>query len=53
MAEEILKANIDEGDVLYADLNPKTEEIFIKVKKAPKSKSKKDDTEPEESAESE
>jgi len=53
MAEEIIKANIDEGDVLYADLNPKTEEIFIKVKKAPKSKSKKDDTEPEESAESE
>ena len=53
MAEEIIKANIDEGDELFADLNTKTEEIFIKVKKASKSKSKKDDTEPEESKESE
>ena len=42
MAEEIIKANIDEGDTLHADLNGKTEEIIIKVKKKAKSKIKKE-----------
>ena len=42
MAEEIIKANIDEGDTLHADLNGETEEIFIKVKKKAKSKIKKE-----------
>ena len=42
MAEEIIKANIDEGDTLHADLNGETEEIFIKVKKKAKSKTKKE-----------
>lgn len=39
MAEEIIKANIDEGDELHADLKKGTEEIIIKVKK-PKQKKK-------------
>ena len=43
MAEEIIKANIDDGDTLQADLNKNTEEIIIKVKKKPKSKTKKED----------
>jgi ATP-dependent Clp protease ATP-binding subunit ClpC len=43
MAEEIIKANIDDGDTLQADLNKDTEEIIIKVKKKPKSKTKKED----------
>ncbi|MDA7744849.1 AAA family ATPase, partial [bacterium] len=43
MAEEIIKANIDDGDTLQADLNKDTEEIVIKVKKKPKSKTKKED----------
>lgn len=38
MAEEIIKANIDEGDELHADLKEGTEEIFIKVKKPRKKK---------------
>ena len=42
MAEEIIKANIDEGDTLHADLNGETEEIIIKVKKKAKSKTKKE-----------
>ncbi len=42
MAEEIIKANIDEGDTLHADLNGETEDIFIKVKKKAKSKTKKE-----------
>ena len=42
MAEEIIKANIDEGDTLHADLNGETEEIIIKVKKKAKSKIKKE-----------
>ncbi|GAB5539299.1 MAG: ATP-dependent Clp protease ATP-binding subunit [Salibacteraceae bacterium] len=41
MAEEIIKANIDEGDVLYAELNEKDESIGIKVKKPSRAKSKK------------
>ena len=40
MAEEIIKANIDEGDNLFADLDEKTQAITIKVKKASKSKKK-------------
>ncbi len=40
MAEEIIKANIDEGDNLFADLDVKTQVITIKVKKASKSKKK-------------
>jgi len=40
MAEEIIKANIDEGDNLFADLDDKTQAITIKVKKASKSKKK-------------
>lgn len=40
MAEEIIKANIDEGDNLFADLDEKTQAISIKVKKASKSKKK-------------
>ena len=43
MAEEIIKANIDEGDTLQADLNKHTEKIIIKVKKKLKSKSIKED----------
>ncbi|MDP4933452.1 MAG: ATP-dependent Clp protease ATP-binding subunit [Salibacteraceae bacterium] len=46
MAEEIIKANIDEGDELKADLNAEKGEIFIKVKKAKAKKqedSKEDD----------
>jgi ATP-dependent Clp protease ATP-binding subunit ClpC len=43
MAEEIIKANIDDGDTIQADLNKDTEEIIIKVKKKPKSKTKKED----------
>jgi len=42
MAEEIIKANIDEGDELHADLKKDSEEIVIKVKKKRK---KKDNTE--------
>ena len=42
MAEDDIKANIDEGDTLHADLNGETEEIFIKVKKKAKSKTKKE-----------
>lgn len=47
MAEEIIKANIDDGDTLQAELNKESEEITIKVKKKakPKSKSKKQDEE--------
>jgi ATP-dependent Clp protease ATP-binding subunit ClpC len=44
MAEEIIKANIDEGDELRADLNKEKEEIFIKIKK-PKAKKKEDNKE--------
>ena len=40
MAEEIIKANIDGGDNLFADLDEKTQAITIKVKKASKSKKK-------------
>ena len=43
MAEEIIKANIDDGDTLQADLIKDSEEIVIKVKKKPKTKSKKQD----------
>jgi ATP-dependent Clp protease ATP-binding subunit ClpC len=44
MAEEIIKANIDEGDELKADLNAEKGEIFIKVKKA-KAKKQEDSKE--------
>ena len=43
MAEEIIKANIDDGDTLQADLIKDSEEIVIKVKKKPKTKTKKQD----------
>ncbi len=46
MAEEIIKANIDEGDELKADLNAEKGEIFIKVKKA-KAKKQEDSKEDE------
>lgn len=42
MAEEIIKANIEEGDELYADLKKDAPEIVIKVRKP---KAKKKDTE--------
>ena len=45
MAEEIIKASIDEGDELHAELNKEKTEIHIKVKK-PRAK-KKDNKEEE------
>lgn len=47
MAEEIIKANIDEGDELIASLDKAKEEIVIKVKK-PKAKPKKKDADKDE-----
>lgn len=44
MAEEIIKANIDEGDELRADLDKEKSEIFIKIKKV-KAKKKEDNKE--------
>jgi ATP-dependent Clp protease ATP-binding subunit ClpC len=47
MAEEIIKANIDEGDTLHADMDKEGNNIEIKVKKAKKKKSKKEEEDPE------
>jgi ATP-dependent Clp protease ATP-binding subunit ClpC len=47
MAEEIIKANIDEGDTLHADMDKDGNNIEIKVKKAKKKKSKKEEEDPE------
>jgi len=43
MAEEIIKANIDEGDELKAELDKESSQILISVKKKSKPKSKKKD----------
>ncbi len=43
MAEEIIKANIDEGDELKAELDKESSQILISVKKKSKPKPKKKD----------
>ncbi len=42
MAEEIIKANIEEGDELYADLNKDKSEVVIKIRKPSKKKKTED-----------
>jgi ATP-dependent Clp protease ATP-binding subunit ClpC len=47
MAEQIIQANIDEGDELYADLDKEGSTIEIKVRKPKKAKNKKEEEDPE------
>lgn len=37
LAEEIVNANLNENDIIFMDLNKKTNELFIKIKKDKKS----------------
>ena len=41
LAEEIVNSNLDENDEIFMDLNKKTNELYIKVKKSKDKKTKK------------